>query len=223
MSSAAGYKGQFFRRPKLAGVSPTRAESKAATRERILSVAHELFTTQRVVDVSLDHVAQAAGYTKGAVYSNFSSKTDLLFSVLERYLTDVGGDYQQLTVTAPLDELGTVIGARAGESEDGALGYFRLLTAVWVEAVHDEEFAQRFVAIRRAHRRRVADAIRARAADAEVELSCDADDLAAGLVAMSIAAMLESLIDPEVSSEDVHRVMVDLVTAGVLATGQAAT
>jgi AcrR family transcriptional regulator len=35
--------------------------------------------------VSLDEIAAAAGLTKGAVYSNFTGKTDLLLALLDRY------------------------------------------------------------------------------------------------------------------------------------------
>lgn len=40
--------------------------------------------TQGFHATSVDAVADAAGYTKGAVYSNFASKEDLFFAVYER-------------------------------------------------------------------------------------------------------------------------------------------
>jgi AcrR family transcriptional regulator len=37
----------------------------------------------------VDEVAERAGYTKGAVYSNFASKEDLFFAVYERQVEQV--------------------------------------------------------------------------------------------------------------------------------------
>lgn len=195
----------------------SRAETQAHTREQILVAAHEEFTTRRFVDVSLDAIASRAGFTKGAVYSNFSSKTDLLFSVLERYLENVRDDYALATVTATDADLGAAVGGRAGQTENSDLGFFRLLTAVWAEAVHDEEFAERFVTIRRAHRASIAEAITQRADGVGIELPVDADELATGIIGMSMATMMEATIDPTVSASSVHEVMVDVILAGVLA------
>src|SRR4051812_18261558 len=62
----------------------TRAERQAQTREDLIDAAEALFTSHGFHATSLDAVAVAAGYTKGAVYSNFSSKEDLFFAVYER-------------------------------------------------------------------------------------------------------------------------------------------
>lgn len=194
----------------------SRAETQAETRERILSAAHEEFTSRRYVDVSLDAVARRAGYSKGAVYSNFESKNDLLFSVLERYLAGISADYSLAVLTASDQDLGAEIGSRASETEASQLGYFRLLTAVWAEAVHDPEFAERFAAVRRAHRATIAEAIERRAIDAGLRLPVDAHALATGIVGMSMAALMDATIDRNVSAAEVHRVMIDLILAGTL-------
>jgi AcrR family transcriptional regulator len=62
----------------------TRAERQANTRRDLVDVAERLFTAQGFHPTSLDAVADEAGYTKGAVYSNFASKEDLFFGVYER-------------------------------------------------------------------------------------------------------------------------------------------
>ncbi len=196
----------------------TRAETQAATRARLLDAAEQLFADNRATDVSIDDVARAAGFTKGAVYANFSSKADLMLSTVERRMHDRGADYIDVLAAASVEALSKGTGARAGQTQDRQLGYFRLVAAVWAEAVHDEELAARFVVIRRAHRDRLATAIRRRASDAEIELQLDVDALAAGLVAMSMASMLEALIDPEFDVAKVHATMVETVQAGSLST-----
>jgi AcrR family transcriptional regulator len=64
--------------------APTRAERQERTRVELLAAAERLFTSRGFHTTSLDAVADAAGYTKGAVYSNWSGKEDLFFAVYEQ-------------------------------------------------------------------------------------------------------------------------------------------
>ena len=62
----------------------TRAERREQTRDDLIAAADRLFVEGGFHATSLDQIAAAAGYTKGAVYSNFASKEDLFFAVYER-------------------------------------------------------------------------------------------------------------------------------------------
>jgi len=62
----------------------SRAESQAQTRELLIQTARRLFVSDGFLGTSLEKVAAEAGYSKGAVYSNFASKFDLGFAVIER-------------------------------------------------------------------------------------------------------------------------------------------
>lgn len=53
------------------------------TREYLLQAAAEVFAEQGFHAATLDEVAAAAGFTKGAVYSNFKNKDDLFLALLE--------------------------------------------------------------------------------------------------------------------------------------------
>jgi len=64
----------------------TREEARRRTRERLLNAAAVVFKQLGYSGASLDAVAEAAGYTKGAVYSNFATKADLFIALLERYM-----------------------------------------------------------------------------------------------------------------------------------------
>jgi AcrR family transcriptional regulator len=61
----------------------TRAESQAQTRAQLLATARELFFGDGYHPTSLEKVADAAGYSKGAVYSNFRNKDELCAAVLD--------------------------------------------------------------------------------------------------------------------------------------------
>ena len=56
---------------------PSRAERQAQTREKLIAVARQLFIADGYAATTLDKVAEAAGFSKGAVYSNFSGKEEL--------------------------------------------------------------------------------------------------------------------------------------------------
>lgn len=60
----------------------TRAESQAATRDRLIDTAAALFLTHGYSATSLELIADTAGYSKGAVYSNFAGKDALCFEAL---------------------------------------------------------------------------------------------------------------------------------------------
>lgn len=62
---------------------PTRAESQARTRERLLGTARDLFLRDGYHATTLDRVAEAAGFSKGAVYSNFGTKDELCEAVID--------------------------------------------------------------------------------------------------------------------------------------------
>src|SRR5437773_1504987 len=67
-----------------APVRQTRAEKKADTRERLLAAAEAIAVNEGFGRITLEAVATAAGLTKGAIYSNFESKEELLIEVVVR-------------------------------------------------------------------------------------------------------------------------------------------
>ncbi len=65
------------------GSSGTRAQRQAQTRRRLIEVACEMFLADGYAATSLDKVALRAGFSKGAVYSNFAGKEELCMAVLD--------------------------------------------------------------------------------------------------------------------------------------------
>ena len=62
----------------------TRAERQAMTREALVATARTLFLHDGYGATSLDRVALEAGFSKGAVYSNFKSKEALFIALADR-------------------------------------------------------------------------------------------------------------------------------------------
>jgi AcrR family transcriptional regulator len=57
---------------------------RAATRERMLEAARVVLAREGIQGASVEHICEQAGYTRGAFYSNFTSKDDLMLAVLDR-------------------------------------------------------------------------------------------------------------------------------------------
>jgi AcrR family transcriptional regulator len=62
----------------------SREDSRDRTTQRLLAAAGKLIAKRGLSDTSLEDIAEEAGYTRGAFYSNFSSKGDLFSELLRR-------------------------------------------------------------------------------------------------------------------------------------------
>lgn len=64
----------------------SRVETAAANRQALLDAARQQFERHGYHGASLDGIAEAAGFSKGAVYSRFASKDDLFLAVLADHI-----------------------------------------------------------------------------------------------------------------------------------------
>ena len=63
----------------------TRERRLEHTRSLLLDSAEDVFAEKGFAPASLDDIAHAAGYTKGAIYKHFATKEDLFLAVSDRY------------------------------------------------------------------------------------------------------------------------------------------
>ena len=64
----------------------TRAQQQALTRERLLAAAERVLARHGYSGASIDPVTAEAGYSKGAIYSNFESKEAVFLELLRVYM-----------------------------------------------------------------------------------------------------------------------------------------
>jgi AcrR family transcriptional regulator len=64
--------------------APTESARRQKTRARLLDAAFEIFAEKGVHASSVEMITEAAGFTRGAFYSNFSTKEELFFALMER-------------------------------------------------------------------------------------------------------------------------------------------
>lgn len=63
---------------------PPPSRKRQQTRERLMDAAYQLFATHGIHATPIEAIAEAAGFTRGAFYSNFDSKNELFFALAER-------------------------------------------------------------------------------------------------------------------------------------------
>lgn len=56
---------------------------RAQTRQRLMAAAVTVFAEKGVAGASVEELCEAAGFTRGAFYSNFESKDELCFALLQ--------------------------------------------------------------------------------------------------------------------------------------------
>ena len=77
------YRGVCFWPCRLSSRTRTRP-TRGEVRDRIFDAASKVFAAEGFAGATIDAIGQAAGFTKGAVYSNFESKDELFLALLDR-------------------------------------------------------------------------------------------------------------------------------------------
>src|SRR3954452_17315613 len=123
----------------------SRAERQARTREELIDAAERLFTSRGFHATSVDAVAEEAGYTKGAVYSNFAAKEELFFAVYERRSDRATAGVENALAAAPT--AGDAVEAVARGSIDRRSaddGWLAVFFEFWAHVLRHPELRERF-------------------------------------------------------------------------------
>lgn len=88
------YPEKVKKKPEQAPLS--RTESQAQTRERLVHAAWDLVARQGLTGASVRDIAEAAGYSQGAFYSNFSGKEDVLLELKRRHMAAEAAELEVL-------------------------------------------------------------------------------------------------------------------------------
>lgn len=175
----------------------TRQEQQAETRDRILRAAATVFARHGFDGASLDQVADEAGFTKGAVYSNFTSKDDLFASLLEvRCREGLQQTRRLLEAPGPSDGRIQEIGDRLTQRILGDRDGTRLFLEFWVQSLRNPKLRRRFLAIWEETRTGLARLIEHAARGADVGLPLPADQLVSTAMALYDGLALQMLADP---------------------------
>jgi AcrR family transcriptional regulator len=128
----------------------TREQQRAETRDRLLEAAAEVIAARGLDGASIDEITERAGYTRGAFYSNFSGKPELLVALCERRLVAYADEIVPLVQAAPAGQRGAEA-ARLLTGSGPRPDVFLLVELARLRGRNDEveallaRFAERFV------------------------------------------------------------------------------
>ena len=176
----------------------TREESKANTRERLLGAARSVFASRGFRGASVEEIASEAGFSTGALYSNFDGKEDLFLVLMEREIAEHAR------------EISDAVEARDSVAERAAGGARRWMTMIerepellllftefWAYGVRDAQVrpkvAARFAQVRELLTRLIADGVR----EFDLELQMPAEQLAVAIDALADGIARQKLTDAD--------------------------
>ena len=115
----------------------SRNERRTQTRQRLLDAAVDVFNRLGYSGAALEAVADAAGYTKGAVYSNFTTKAELFRAVMERSQGSLASTAQTLLRGRSLGEFADLMGAEIADQAAKEASFDLLTIEFWLAAMRD--------------------------------------------------------------------------------------
>jgi len=202
----------------------SRMERREKTRQDLLNAAEKCFVTRGFHATSVDEVAERAGYTKGAVYSNSGSKEDLFFGVYQRRvdhaLTDVVPGLREVGAERAFDWLATGTIQR----RDGDDGWLAVFFEFWAHVLRHPELRARFAESHSRFLEPLTDGVRQLAAERGRSLPSDVTPLQVALAwnAMEVGLGLERLTQPQDVDVGLARRMGWLLLDAVFGAGSAA-
>jgi len=193
----------------------TREQSRANTRERLLDAARRVFARSGFHGASVEEVASEAGFSTGALYSNFSGKEDLFLVLMEREIDEHAR------------EIAEAVHARASIAERATGGARQWMTMIerepevlllfmefWAYGVRDPrvrpQVAARFAQVRELLTTLIADGVR----DFELELDIPAEQLAVAIDALADGIARQKLADPDAVPDELMGRVLSLLLAG---------
>ncbi|GAB3476504.1 TetR/AcrR family transcriptional regulator [Amycolatopsis cihanbeyliensis] len=174
----------------------TRAESQARTREQLVATAKELFLAEGYSVTSLEKVAEAAGYSKGAVYSNFRNKDELCLAVLDTIHAEQATMMSEsLTGAETVEQLLTAFQSWA-ERSIGDEAWTALEVEFATNARHDRALRHELAVRDKAIRDAIAGLLDGHAERFGITLPMPAGDCATALLSLGIGLGVQRAIDP---------------------------
>jgi AcrR family transcriptional regulator len=180
-----------------------REEQQRQVRARLLDAAERVFARHGYQGASIDAIAAEAGYSHGAVYSNFDGKEDLfLVLVEERIDARLARVYQAADAAlshgaTPLEAARRFVAMLQQEQHA-----YLLLVDFWNQAVREPKAAARFAERHARLRALIGRIVEGVARDTGAELTLPRDQVATALIALVNGLTIERLADPEAAPDE---------------------
>jgi len=175
----------------------SRADSQKDTRDRLLAAGRDEFLRLGYGRATLDGIAEAAGFSKGAVYSNFASKEALFLELLRLKLeTDIAAAQGIADGANTVEGALQKVGAWLSASGD-VLDFTLVATESLSQASRSETARAQCARLYLKQREALADLLHRLFALAGREPPTPLADGAAALVSITLGVALQRGLDPE--------------------------
>ena len=173
----------------------TRQERRAETRQRLVDAAQEVFAERGFHGASVEEIADRAGFTRGAFYSNFEDKHDVLLALYDqRIQTEITDVSEVMTGATSPEELLTALRDRSKTTFDTSWHMLTMELSLYAMRHPDARprFAKRLRALRGAYAR----SIKKQFDMAGIEPPAPLGDLALILQALDDGFATQYAVDP---------------------------
>lgn len=197
-----------------------REEQRAATRERLLDAAGEVFAERGFYGASVEEITERAGYTRGAFYSNFGTKADLFLAVLDAHIERDGRLVADVLTRDPsANAFFELLNARAAGGQDtGESQRWALLWAeFWLHVMRHPELAPKLAERQAGVRAGIAGLIERQCTTYGISLPMPAEELAAVMLAVDDGLRLQESLDPAALPPDLRARMLVVLFQGLAA------
>jgi AcrR family transcriptional regulator len=181
----------------------TRTAKQAQTRARLIEAAASVFARRGFQAATIEEIAEEAGYSHGAVYSNFAGKEDLFLAVFEQYMS------QRVEELSRAAEIGGSLAERARAGADqwmqrfaGDRDTFLLHLEFMIHAARNPHLSEQLDRRMATLRLEIERQLSSRAGRSGSALPLPAADLALILRALGIGLAVEALNQP--GELDIH-------------------
>jgi AcrR family transcriptional regulator len=179
-----------------------RQERREQTRADLLAAARRAFLRDGLHGASLDAIAEDAGYTKGAFYSNFASKDEAMIAVFDEHFRERASAYERLIFTTDsVDDAYRAVARYWHDANEREPEWSRLVIEFMAHASRHEHLRQGVKEVRQSGLDRIAALIEQLAERHGVEYTVPISELARGSGALNRGLAVEQLLDPELSVE----------------------
>jgi len=162
-----------------------------------LTSALEVFEARGYAESSLEEIAERAGYTRKAVYSNFSGKGELLLEIVERrFQTHIDRIESIVSEETSAERKALDIGAVFSEYLNQERAWEKLFHEFCSVASRSEEIGARFRSCFRDRKKALVRLIEIEARSRGLEFSLPVERLVMGICALFSGISLEKMIDP---------------------------
>lgn len=198
----------------------SRQESKELTRARLLEAATAVFAERGFGDTSVEAICDRAGYTRGAFYSNFSDKDEVVLALLEQHSRESVREVASLLASSS-DPSAFIQSLKVRSEQQRSSKEHRrwaLLTAeFWLYSLRNPKARKMLAQHQRHLRSAYASAIEEVFKAIAIEPPAPFHDLATVLMALDEGIFSQHWIDPQAVSADLFYDTLELLIAAAAA------